>query len=115
MDLLDGVTEEDLAALLRAATPGSFDPSRLAASSFWESVRREVHAFLCTSSPGYADLRREWDALKRDSTAVAVGALTAAVSVQLGSAAAVVAPLVIWALTLALRVGTRAYCNMSLI
>lgn len=78
--------------------------------TLWEGVKKEFHSFLCTESPTYTDLRKEWDSLRQKSSAVAIGSLSGLIGSQLGVASGVVAPFVIWAVVVALRIGKEAVC-----
>ncbi|HWP38102.1 MAG TPA: hypothetical protein VNL18_11170 [Gemmatimonadales bacterium] len=108
-----GLQWEQVGATL-AATPtsgialkgGGRWPDRL-----WESTKAEFHVFLCTESPNYADLRQQWDALRKKSSTIAVSALSATIGAQIGVAAGVIAPLVIWLALVALRIGKEALCR----
>lgn len=79
--------------------------------SLWLGVKKEFHSFLCTDSAAYADLRREWNNLRKKSSTLAVASLSGVIGAQLGVASGVVAPLVIWALIVALRIGHKALCE----
>lgn len=79
--------------------------------TLWHGVKKEFHSFLCTDSPVYADLRKEGNGLQQKSSSLAVAALSGAIGAQLGVASGVVAPLVIWATIVALRIGKQAICS----
>lgn len=78
--------------------------------ALWQNVKKEFHSFLCSDSSTYADLRKEWDSLRQKSSAMAVASLSGLVGSQLGVASGVIAPLVIWAAIVALRIGKEAAC-----
>ena len=81
-------------------------------SELWDAVKWEFRSFLCTDSEPYAELRMEWDELKRQSPAVAVGSLATHISGKLGVTSGVIAPLVTWLLVVARRIGTEGACLM---
>lgn len=78
----------------------------------WSRVLTEFTDFVCTESARYADLRRQWDDLCSRGAAVAVTALTASLAGQLGVATTIVAPLIVWLVLSAVRIGTRAFCDV---
>lgn len=77
----------------------------------WAEVKAQTYAFLCSDAAEYSDLRTEWDALAAQGSHLAIAALSGAVGAQLGLAAGVVAPMVIWALRVAARLGKEAACR----
>ena len=76
----------------------------------WEAVKWEFRSFLCTDSERYAELRAEWDELKRKSPALAARSLAALIGEKLGVAGGVIAPLVTWLLVVARRIGEKEVC-----
>jgi hypothetical protein len=82
--------------------------------SIWTRVLTEFTDFVCTDSVTYADLRAQWDDLCSRSAAIAIPALTAALAAQLGVASTIVGPLVVWLVLSAVRIGTRAFCDVPL-
>jgi hypothetical protein len=83
-----------------------------AGAGIWSRVLTEFTDFVCTESPRYADLRAEWDDLCSRGAALAVAALTASLSAQLGVATTLVSPLIVWLVLSAVRIGTRAFCDV---
>jgi hypothetical protein len=81
-------------------------------AGIWSQVLMEFTDFVCTESARYADLRAEWDALCSRGAAVAVTALTASLAAQLGVATPLIAPLIVWLVLSAVRIGTRAFCDV---
>ena len=79
-------------------------------ADLWEAVKWEFRSFLCTESERYAELRTEWDGLKQQSPARAVGSLATLIGAQLGVASGVVAPLVTWLFLVAQRIGKEDMC-----
>jgi hypothetical protein len=79
-------------------------------ADLWEAVKYEFRSFLCTESERYAELRSEWDALKRRSPALAVSSLSSLIGAKLGVASGVVAPLVTWLFLVARRIGQDDVC-----
>jgi hypothetical protein len=79
-------------------------------ASLWDAVKWEFRSFLCTESDRYAELRLEWDELKRQSPARAVGSLATLIGAQLGVASGVIAPLVTWLFVVARRIGKDDVC-----
>jgi hypothetical protein len=95
---------------------GAMLAGRAAAASarrgIWSHVLVEFTDFVCTDSGRYADLRAQWDDLCSRSAALAITALTAALAAELGVASTVVGPLVVWLVLSAVRIGTRAFCDV---
>ena len=81
-------------------------------ADLWQAVKWEFRCFLCTDSEPYAELRKEWDELKRQSSARAVGSLTTLIGAKLGVASGVLAPLVTWLCVVARRMEKEALCVM---
>ena len=79
-------------------------------ADLWEAVKWEFRCFLCFESERYAGLRAEWDQLKGQSPAHAVGSLTTLIGAKLGVASGVIAPLVIWLFVVARRIGKDDVC-----
>ena len=79
-------------------------------ADLWEAVKWEFRSFLCTDSDPYADLRGEWSALMKESTATAVASLAGRIATRVGVAGGVVAPLVTWLLVVARRLGKEPVC-----
>jgi hypothetical protein len=96
-----------------AALAGSSPASLAASPGLWRAVVEEFTDFVCTDSPRYADLRTQWDDLCSRSAAIAITALTAALAAQLGVASTIAGPLVVWLVLSAVRIGTRAFCDVS--
>jgi hypothetical protein len=80
-------------------------------ADLWQAVRWEVRSFLCTDSAPYAELRAEWDELKRQSPALAVRSLATLMGAKLGVASGVLAPLVTWLFMVERRMGKDALCQ----
>lgn len=76
----------------------------------WDAVKWEVRSFLCTDSEPYADLRKEWNELTRNSSALAVGSLATVIGTKLGVTGGVLQPLVIWLFVVAQQIGKDALC-----
>jgi len=95
-----------------AALAGSLPAAAHARPAIWSRVLAEFTDFVCTDSARYADLRAQWDDLCARSAAIAVTALTASLAAELGVASTVVGPLVVWLVLSALRIGTRAFCDI---
>jgi hypothetical protein len=79
-------------------------------AELWDAVKWEFRSFLCTDSEPYAGVRKEWDELKRNSSALAVGSLASLIATKLGVTSGVVAPLVTWLFVAAQRIGNEALC-----
>jgi hypothetical protein len=79
-------------------------------ADLWEAVKWEFRTFLCTDSESYAELRTQWEELKQQSPAVAVGALATLIGTRLGVAGGVAAPLVTWLFVVARRIGKEDVC-----
>ena len=94
------------------ALAGASPAAASARAGLWSSVLAEFTDFVCTDSDRYADLRAQWDELCSRSAAIAVTALTTALAAQLGVASTVAGPLVVWLVLSAVRVGTRAFCDL---
>jgi len=83
-----------------------------ASAGLWSRVLMEFTDFVCTESARYADLRAEWEDLCSRGAALAVTALTASLAAELGVATTLVAPLIVWLVLSAVRIGTRAFCDV---
>jgi hypothetical protein len=79
-------------------------------ANLWDAVKWEFRSFLCTDSEPYAELRKEWDQLKQNSSTLAVGSLAKLIGARLGVASGVVAPLVTWLFVVAHRIGKEGLC-----
>ena len=79
-------------------------------ADLWGAVKWEFRSFVCTDSERYAELRAEWDGLKQQSPALAVGSLASAMGAKLGVASGVITPLVTWLFVVARRVGKDDLC-----
>lgn len=79
-------------------------------ADLWQAVKWEFRCFLCTDSEPYAELRKGWDELKRQSPAQAVASLTTLIGDKLGVATGVLAPLVIWLFVVARRIDRETMC-----
>lgn len=77
----------------------------------WAAVKSEFAEFLCSGSPKYDELRTEWSGLKDKSKHIAIASLSGAIGAQLGVAAGVVAPLVVWLIIVALKIGKEGLCR----
>jgi hypothetical protein len=95
-----------------AALAGASPAAASSRPGIWSSVLAEFTDFVCSDSARYADLRAQWDDLCARSAAVAVTALTGALAAELGVAGTVVAPLVVWLVLSAVRIGARAFCDV---
>ena len=79
-------------------------------ADLWEAVKWEFRSFLCFESEPYAELRMQWDELKQQSPALAVGSLSTLIGAKLGVASGVIAPLVTWLFVVAQRTGKEDVC-----
>lgn len=79
-------------------------------ATLWQSVKAEFHSFLCTDSATYADLRGEWDGLKKKGSTIVLSTIAAAVGAKVGIAGGAIVPLVAWLLASAVRVGKQSLC-----
>jgi len=95
-----------------AALAGALPAARSGRPGIWSSVLAEFTDFVCGDSERYADLRGQWEDLCSRSAAVAITALTAALASELGVASTIVGPLVVWLVLSAVRIGTRAFCDV---
>lgn len=77
----------------------------------WVEVKAEVYAFLCDDSERYSDLRSDWNTLTEKGSTLAIASLSGAIGSQLGMTGGVVAPMVIWAIAVAVRIGKEAACR----
>ena len=80
--------------------------------NLWTAVKSELHSFLCTKSPDYADLRRQWKGHREKGSALAIASLSGVIGAKLGIASGVVAPFVIWMLVVALRITKQSLCQV---
>ena len=79
-------------------------------TDLWEAVKWEFRSFLCTDSERYEELRAQWDELKEQSPAIAVGSLATVIGAKLGVASGLIAPLVTWLFVVSRRIGHEQAC-----
>ena len=79
-------------------------------TDLWEAVKWEFRSFLCTDSERYEELRAQWDELKEQSPAIAVGSLATVIGAKLGVASGLIAPLVTWLFVVSRRIGQEQAC-----
>ena len=79
-------------------------------ADLWEAVKWEFRSFLCTDSERYEELRAQWDELKEQSPAIAVGSLATVIGTKLGVASGLIAPLVTWLFVVSRRIGQEQAC-----
>ena len=79
-------------------------------TDLWEAVKWEFRSFLCTDSERYEELRAQWDELKEQSPAIAVGSLATVIGTKLGVASGLIAPLVTWLFVVSRRIGQEQAC-----
>ena len=79
-------------------------------TDLWEAVKWEFRSFLCTDSERYEELRAQWDELKGQSPAIAVGSLATVIGAKLGVASGLIAPLVTWLFVVSRRIGQEQAC-----
>jgi hypothetical protein len=106
-------TDWDAVGNLLAATPTAgvaLTGTDQWTADLWQAVKWEFRSFACTDSEQYATLRREWDALKQQSSAHAFTSLATLISAKLGVDRGVLAPLVTWLFVVARRVGAEGMC-----
>lgn len=81
---------------------------------FWQEVKEEFAVFLCTDHEKYSDLRSKGEELGEKNTDLLVSAISGIIGSQIGVAAGIVAPLVVWLLVTGSRIGTEALCTQLL-
>jgi hypothetical protein len=107
----DGADFDTVGAVL-ANTPGVGVAMKGIAwkGTLWQATKSEFHSFLCTDSAVYADLRSEWDGLKKKGSTVVLTTVAAVVGAKVGVTGGVVVPLIAWLLASTVRVGKQAIC-----
>lgn len=80
-------------------------------TDLWNGVKAEFADFLCRDSPKYEDLRGEWKELAAKSRHLALASLSGVIGAHMGVAAGVVAPLVVWLMVVAVRIGKEGLCR----
>ncbi len=89
-------------------TPGDDDrPDR----SYWEAVKTEMHAFLCTDDKRYQELWKRIRALESKSTTALVGVIATFLGASIGAPATLIAGFVAVCLYGVAKLGTEAYCR----
>ena len=78
----------------------------------WSAIKEEFVEFLCSNTEQHHELRSKWVELREQSVPVAVAWLSAAIGSQIGIVGGMIAPVVVWLLITAHRIGTRAFCRM---
>jgi hypothetical protein len=79
-------------------------------TDLWEAVKWEFRSFLCTDSEPYAELRKDWENLQRNSSSLAVASLASLIGAKLGVTSGVLTPLVTWLFVVAKRIGKETLC-----
>ena len=114
LEMLDrSGTDWNAVGTLLAATPTTgvaFTGTGQWTTDLWQAVKWEFRSFLCSDSEPYAELRRDWDALKCRSPAVAAASLASVIGAKLGVAGGVIAPMVTWLFVVAGRMGKDELC-----
>jgi hypothetical protein len=80
-------------------------------TDLWQAVKEEVAQFLCSETEKYGDLRNDWTELRERSVPIAVASLSGAIGSYIGIAGGIIAPLVVWLLISASRIGVEAFCQ----
>lgn len=76
----------------------------------WEEVKAEFRIFLCTDDEKYSDLKDEGEDLGDMGVRLLVASLSSLIGSQIGVAGGMIAPLVVWLLTVGNRIGQEALC-----
>jgi hypothetical protein len=80
---------------------------------YWDFVRSEMHAFLCTDDKRYKDLWKQVASLQKKSGTAVVGVIAAFLGQLVGAPATVLAGFVAVCLYAAIKIGKEAYCRYS--
>lgn len=80
---------------------------------YWEFVKAEMHAFLCTDDKKYKSLWKEIKASRTGATSAVVGIISAFLAQSIGAVATVLSGFVAVCLFAAMKIGTEAYCKYS--
>lgn len=80
-------------------------------AELWKSVKEEFRKFLCTDSESYSDLKTDGKDIKENSAKLLISSLSSIMGAKLGIAAGVIAPIIIWLLLVASRIGKQGLCK----
>ena len=78
---------------------------------YWQFVKQEMHAFLCTDDKRYRELWRQINALQKKSTTALVGVIATFLGASIGAPATLLAGFVAVCLYAAVKLGKEAYCS----
>lgn len=78
----------------------------------WSSTKQEFAEFLCSNTEQHRELREKWAELREQSVPVAIAWLSALIGAQIGIVGGMIAPVVVWLLITANRIGIGAFCRM---
>ncbi len=80
--------------------------------SYWESIKGEFYALVCTDDSRYDELRKQLNKHKDSATSIALGVITVAFASTLGIATAIAAPFVAILLLSMMTIGVTAVCGI---
>ena len=81
--------------------------------TYWESVKKEMHVFLCTNDKRYRELWKRIDALENKSTTMLVGIIASFLGASIGAPATLLAGFVAVCIYGAAKIGKEAYCRYA--
>ena len=91
--------------------PPSSDPRP--ERKYWEFVKHEMHAFLCTDDKRYRKLWKQITELQKKSTTALVGVIATFLGASIGAPATLLAGFVAVCLYAAVKLGKEAYCSYA--
>lgn len=80
---------------------------------YWEFVRDEMHAFLCTKDKRYAELWKRINALEKNAKTTLAPVIAAFLGQLIGAPATLLTGFVAVCLYAAAKLGTEAYCQYA--
>jgi hypothetical protein len=109
---IEGMKTIDAVRWLAAKAPRQrsleIQPSHL---QYWEAFKVKFKIFLCTKNKKYQNLRKEITKGERTAQVALVSSISSVIGSYLGTAGAVVAPLVVLSLISVIKIGKEAYCR----
>lgn len=87
--------------------------SAVTRDAFWSRLKEEFRDLVCTDSPKYAELRKEFAETRKVADATVLASITAAIAAVLGAAVAALVPLVALCLYAFAKLGSATYCKLT--
>lgn len=95
----------------QASAGGMPGEDRRPDKTYWESVKVEMHVFLCTNDKRYKELWKRIDSLEGKGTTALVGVIATFLGASIGAPATLIAGFVAVCLYGIAKLGKEAYCR----